>query len=71
MLDDETFTPTVRELNDGSVQMYLRDPAGNLVEIDWPDVTTLDRTVVTEIIHVGDEQTQSPRALQASLYTNR
>ena len=30
--------PTVRELNDGSVQMYLRDPAGNLVEIDWPDV---------------------------------
>ncbi|MGI8506478.1 MAG: VOC family protein [Solirubrobacteraceae bacterium] len=37
LLDDDTFAPTVRELNDGSVQMYLRDPAGNLVEIDWPD----------------------------------
>ena len=29
--------------------MYLRDPAGNLVEINWPDVTTLDRSVVTHI----------------------
>ena len=40
---------TVRELPDGAVQMYLRDPAGNLVEVNWPDVTTLDRSVVTEI----------------------
>jgi catechol 2,3-dioxygenase-like lactoylglutathione lyase family enzyme len=71
MLDDETFTPQVRELNDGSVQMYLRDPAGNLVEIDWPDVTTLDRTVVTDIQHVRDERAQSPEALQARLYTKR
>jgi hypothetical protein len=22
--------------------VYLRDPSGNLVEVDWPDVTTLD-----------------------------
>jgi lactoylglutathione lyase len=29
--------------------MYIRDPAGNLVEINWPDVTTLDRSVVTGI----------------------
>ena len=27
LLDDATFAPTVRELNDGSVQLYLRDPA--------------------------------------------
>jgi YD repeat-containing protein len=40
---------TVRELPDGAVQMYVRDPAGNLVEINWPDVTTLDRSVVTRI----------------------
>jgi catechol 2,3-dioxygenase-like lactoylglutathione lyase family enzyme len=40
---------TVRELPDGAVQMYLRDPAGNLVEVNWPDVTTLDRSVVTDI----------------------
>ncbi len=69
LLDDETFAPTVRELNDGSVQMYLRDPAGNLVELDWPDVTTLDRSVVKDIRHVRDERTQSARALRARLYT--
>ena len=43
---------TVRELPDGAVQMYLRDPAGNLVEINWPDVTTLDRSVVPDIVKV-------------------
>ena len=32
--------PSVRELNDGALQMYLRDPAGNLVEVNWPDAST-------------------------------
>jgi lactoylglutathione lyase len=68
LLDDDTFSPTVRELSDGSVQMYLRDPAGNLVEIDWPDVTTLDHSVVTNIHHVRDERPQSAGALRARLY---
>lgn len=71
LLDDATFAPTVRQLNDGSVQMYLRDPAGNLVEVDWPDVTTLDREVVTEIRQLSDERPQSPQALKAHLYLNR
>jgi len=30
-------SPPCTKLPDGSVQMYLRDPAGNLVEVDWPD----------------------------------
>jgi lactoylglutathione lyase len=70
-VDDRTFAPTVRELNDGSVQMYLRDPAGNLVEVDWPDVNTLDRSVVTDIRHVRDERPQSQSALRASLFPER
>ena len=32
----------VLKLSDGAVQMYIRDPAGNLVELDWPDVNNLD-----------------------------
>jgi len=44
---------TVRELPDGAVQMYLRDPAGNLVEVNWPDVSTLDRRVIPEIHRIG------------------
>ena len=44
---------TVRELPDGAVQMSLRDPAGNLIEVNWPDVTTLDRRVIPEIQKIG------------------
>ena len=40
---------TVRELPDGAVQMYLRDPSGNLVEVNWRDVGTLDRRVIGEM----------------------
>lgn len=46
---------TVRELPDGAVQMYLRDPAGNLVEVNWPDVKTLDREVIPEIGKIGGD----------------
>ena len=44
---------TVRELPDGAVQMYLRDPSGNLVEVNWRDVETLDRDVVGEVRKIG------------------
>ncbi len=48
--------------------MYLRDPAGNLVEVDWPDVTTLDRSVVRPIPRLADERPQSEAAADARLY---
>jgi lactoylglutathione lyase len=60
--------PRVRELNDGALQMYLRDPAGNLVEVNWPDASTIDRSVVTTILSLADECLQSDEALKASLY---
>ena len=44
---------SVRELPGGDVQMYLRDPAGNLVEVNWPDVTSLDRDLIPEIQKIG------------------
>jgi YD repeat-containing protein len=68
-IKDNTLGPDVRELPDGSVQMYLRDPAGNLVEIDWPDVSTLDRSIVTTIRKLEDERPQSAEARRATLYT--
>jgi catechol 2,3-dioxygenase-like lactoylglutathione lyase family enzyme len=60
--------PRVRELNDGALQMYLRDPAGNLVEVNWPDASTVDRSLITTIVRVRDERPQSDEALTASLY---
>jgi catechol 2,3-dioxygenase-like lactoylglutathione lyase family enzyme len=65
---DAASGPPVRELNDGSAQMYLRDPAGNLVELDWPDASTIDRDIVGEIALLADERPQSPEALRARLY---
>jgi lactoylglutathione lyase len=44
---------TVRELPDGAVQMYLRDPAGNLVEVNWRNANTLDRGLIGEIQKIG------------------
>jgi YD repeat-containing protein len=67
-MDEGAWAPTVRELPGGAVQMYLRDPAGNMVEIDWPDVTTLDRSVVTDIQKLEDERPQDERARSARLY---
>jgi catechol 2,3-dioxygenase-like lactoylglutathione lyase family enzyme len=71
LFDGDAWSPTVRALMDGSVQMYLRDPAGNLVEVNWPDVSTLDRSVVTNITRIEDEREQSPEAQRATLYSSR
>lgn len=56
------------ELPDGAVQLYARDPAGNLLEVNWPDVTTLDRSVVGEIPKRADQVEQSEEAHRATLY---
>lgn len=68
ILERESFFEDMYELPDGSVQMYVRDPAGNLVEIDWPDVTTLDRGVLTDLKKLDDSVPQTGDALRATLY---
>ena len=68
ILDAETFGGAVRELPDGAVQMYLRDPAGNLVEVNWPDLATLDVSVFDEVVRVADLEPQEGEAAQARLY---
>src|SRR6185295_13960862 len=67
LFDRDAWSPNVRVLNDGAVQMYLRDPAGNLVEVNWPDAGTLDRSVVTAMKSIADERPQSDEALRATL----
>jgi lactoylglutathione lyase len=68
LLDGAAFGAAVRELPGGAVQMYIRDPAGNLVEVDWPDVNTLDRSVVTEIVRLEDQRPQTAEAARSTLY---
>jgi catechol 2,3-dioxygenase-like lactoylglutathione lyase family enzyme len=45
----EGYFSKVYELPDGAVQLYLHDPAGNMVEANWPDASTLDRSLVGTI----------------------
>lgn len=70
-LDATAFRNAVNELPDGCVQMYLRDPAGNLIEIDWPDVGTLDRSRIPEMKLLTEFAAQDDEGLRASLYLDR
>ena len=71
ILERESFFEDMYELPDGSVQMYIRDPAGNLVEIDWPDVSTLDRSRLPELKRLDESVPQTGDALRATLYLDR
>jgi catechol 2,3-dioxygenase-like lactoylglutathione lyase family enzyme len=71
ILERESFFEDMYELPDGSVQMYIRDPAGNLVEVDWPDVTTLDRSLFTELKKLEESVPQTGDALRATLYLEK
>jgi catechol 2,3-dioxygenase-like lactoylglutathione lyase family enzyme len=46
---EESGPPQVFDFN-GTAQMYLRDPTGNLVEIDYPDVDALDHSAFAEVV---------------------
>jgi catechol 2,3-dioxygenase-like lactoylglutathione lyase family enzyme len=67
--DERTFLSGVVQLPGGEAQMYLRDPAGNLVEIDCPDASGLDRSVVTDLVPLVDLVPQDDEGLAARLYT--
>jgi YD repeat-containing protein len=66
--DGSAFFSRMYELPDGSVQMYLRDPAGNLVEVDWPDARTLDARIREDLIPLSATVRQTGDALRATLY---
>ena len=43
----------------GEVQLYLRDPDGNNIEVNWPDASTLPARITAEAIRREDEFDQS------------
>jgi catechol 2,3-dioxygenase-like lactoylglutathione lyase family enzyme len=56
------------ELPSRQVQLYFRDPAGNLIELNWRDADTLDRSRYPELRRLADHIEQGPDADQALLY---
>jgi lactoylglutathione lyase len=56
-------------LPSGEVQMFVRDPSDNLLEIDHPNVAALDLSAFDRPFRtLGSEQEQSPENLQATLF---
>jgi catechol 2,3-dioxygenase-like lactoylglutathione lyase family enzyme len=66
---DRTMTDgaDVRELVSGELQLYVRDPGGNLVEINCRDSSLVDRSVVP-LRSIEEERPQVGEARVARLY---
>lgn len=45
----ESAPPQVFDFN-GTAQLYLRDPTGNLVEVDYPDIEALDTSAFADVV---------------------
>lgn len=56
-LDRETFGYAIAELPGGEAQLYIRDPSGNLVELDHPDGAGA-RARIPEMILLSDRLPQ-------------
>ena len=55
------------ELPDGVVQLYLRDPSGNLVEVNARDASSLPGSARADVRALADAQPQSEANLRARL----
>jgi catechol 2,3-dioxygenase-like lactoylglutathione lyase family enzyme len=58
------------ELPSRQVQLYFRDPADNLIELNWPDADTLDRSRYPELRKIAEHFPQRPDSKEAILYLN-
>jgi len=66
--DPDTEEPVVYELPEGAVQLYLTDPTGNLVEVNYPRADELDHSIVSNIVPRADQLPQDGEAAEARLY---
>ncbi len=67
-LDSDTFGHWLVELPNGNVQLYLRDPAGNLIELDFPNVELLPLELRAQCVRLADRYPQSDWNRQATLF---
>lgn len=64
---DDNAKGSLYLLPDGAVQMYLNDPAGNLVEANHPDVETLSSEIRAQIVNRDELDDQTGEAARATL----
>ena len=64
---DDEDSHQLYSLPDGAVQMYVEDPEGNVIEVNWPDVSSLDEAIREEITDRDDLIPQTGDAADATL----
>jgi catechol 2,3-dioxygenase-like lactoylglutathione lyase family enzyme len=65
---DAGTVSAARVLPSGEVQAYIRDPGGNLVEVDWPDVSTLAPETQGRLRRLEDNHPQDTENRAARIY---
>lgn len=58
--DFEDGHPPIYYLPNGEIQSYLRDPSGNMIEVDYPDVDDIDPDVVPHLVSRHDVAEDTP-----------
>jgi catechol 2,3-dioxygenase-like lactoylglutathione lyase family enzyme len=66
--DHDAFGHHLYELPGDTVQLYLRDPGGNLVEVDSPGVGRLPDAIRAELKRLADIHPQAEENESARLY---
>jgi len=66
--DATTMGSHLNELPNGQVQLYIRDPGQNLVEVNWPDAHALSDEVRREVVRLEDHEPQTESNRRATLY---
>lgn len=66
--DAKTMGAHLNELPSGQVQLYLRDPGGNLVEVNSPDARALSDEIRLELVRLEDREPQNDANRRAELY---
>ena len=59
------------ELPSGQIQLYFRDPSDNLIELNWPDASSIDRSKYPTLRRLVDVMPQTEESLQAVLYLEK
>ena len=66
--DAETFGHYLSELPNGNVQMYVRDPAGNLLEVNYRNAASLPRELVVDMMKLAEKHPQNDENMRSTLY---
>jgi catechol 2,3-dioxygenase-like lactoylglutathione lyase family enzyme len=66
--DSTAFGNHLVELPGDMAQTYLRDPSGNLIELDTPGASRLPESLRSQLRRLQDARPQSPENMSARLY---